>query len=92
MKQNFLLRALTKVYFLYLPYTKCKFLHDLANKTMICYTISVRPTIPESENLKIAMKNIDEDESEDISEEKYIIFEALVFGEKKMHFENCFRW
>ena len=49
---------------------------------MACYTFSVRPIIPESENLKIAMKKIDEEENEDFCEEEYFIFEALNLGEK----------
>ena len=46
------LRALTIVNFPYLPRAKLlKLLPAEANKTMSCYTFSVRPTILESENL-----------------------------------------
>ena len=53
-------------YFSYLPCSKYKFLPEVANQQnyfiKLCYTISVSPIIPESENLKIAMKKIDEKE------------------------------
>ena len=70
------------MYFSYLPCTKYTFLPYVANKTMACYTFSVRPIIPESKNLKTAMKEIDEEENEDFWEEEYFIFEALNLGEK----------
>ena len=57
--------------FSYLPCTKCKFLPEVANKAMACYTYSVRTTIPESENLEIEMKKIHEKENEDFCEEEY---------------------
>ena len=57
------------------------FLTDLSNKTMTCYTFSVRPTIPESRNVKVAMKILDEEENEDFCEEKYFNFGELSFGE-----------
>ena len=44
---------------------------------MTCCTFSVRPTIPESKNVKIPMKKIDEEENEDFFEEEYFNFEAL---------------
>ena len=44
---------------------------------MTCYTFSVRPTIPESRNVKVAMKKIDEEENEDFCEEEYLNFEEL---------------
>ena len=51
---------------------------------MAYYTFSVRSTIPESENLKTAMKKIDEEENEDFCEEKYFSFEdVVIFGEEK---------
>ena len=50
---------------------------------MTCYTYSVRPTIHESEYLKIAMKKIDEEENEDLCEEEYLNFEELSFDEEK---------
>ena len=50
---------------------------------MTCYTYSVRATIPESENLKIEMKKIHEEENEDFCEEEYFNFEDLIFGEEK---------
>ena len=50
---------------------------------MTCYTFSVRPTIPESKKVAVAMKKIDEKENEDFCEEEYINFEELSFGEEK---------
>ena len=50
---------------------KCVFLTDLRSKTMTCYTFSVRPTIPESRNVKVAMKKFDEKENEDFCEEGF---------------------
>ena len=47
---------------------------------MGCYIYSV---IPESENLKIEMRKIHEEENEDFFEEKYFNFEDLIFGEGK---------
>ena len=32
---------------------------------MTCYTFSARPTIPESRNVKVAMKKFDEEENEE---------------------------
>ena len=55
---------------------------------MTCYTFSVRPTIPESRNVKVAMKKFDEEENED-----YLNFEVLSFGEEKIFWKNfCGRW
>ena len=56
---------------------------DLRDKTMKCYTFSVRPTIPESKKVKIKMKKIDEEENEDLFEDKYFNFEDLILGEEK---------
>ena len=42
---------------------------------MTCYAFSVRPTIPESKNIKVAMKKFDEEENEDFCEEEYFNFE-----------------
>ena len=50
---------------------------------MTCYTFSGRPTIPESMNVKVVMKKIDEEENEDICEEEYFNFEDLIFDEEK---------
>ena len=50
---------------------------------MTCYTFSVRPTIPESENVAVAMKKFDEKENKDLCEEEYFNFEELSFGEEK---------
>ena len=44
---------------------------------MTCYTISVRPTIAESRNVKVAMKKFDEEENEDFYEEEYFNFKEL---------------
>ena len=77
----------------YLPRGKHEFLPDVANKTMACYIFSVRPTIPESKNPKVAMKKIDEKENEDFCEEEYFNFEDLIFGEEKTFWKNfCGRW
>ena len=51
--------------FSYLPCIKCVFLTDIHNKIITCYTYSVRPTIPESKNIKVGMKKIDEVENKD---------------------------
>ena len=50
---------------------------------MACYTFSVRRTIPESLNVKVAMKKFDEEENEDFCEEEYFNFEELSFSEEK---------
>ena len=50
---------------------------------MLCYTFSVRPTITECRNVKVAIKKFDEEENEDFSEEEYFNFEDLIFGEEK---------
>ena len=52
--------------FLIFVMIKCVFLTDLRSKAMTCYTFSVRPTIPESRNIKVAMKKFDEEENEDL--------------------------
>ena len=69
--------------FSYLPCTKCKFLSQLANRAIACYTYSVKATIPESENLKIKMKKIHEEENEGFCEEEYLNFKEVIFGEEK---------
>ena len=66
---------------------KCVFVTDVHSKTMTCYTFSVRPTIPESRNVKVAMKKFDEKENEDFCEE-YFNFEELNFGEEKSFWKN----
>ena len=81
------LRVLTIVS--YLARTKYEFLPDVANKTVTCYTFSVRPTILESENLEITKKKFDEEQNEDFCEDEYFNFEGLIFGEEK-HFEQFF--
>ena len=50
---------------------------------MTCYTFSVTPTFLDSENLKFAMKKINEEENEDFYEEEYLNFEELTSGEEK---------
>ena len=72
--------------FSYLPLIKCVFPTDLRNKTMIFYTFSVRPTIPESKNVAVVMKKIDEKENEDICEEEYISTLKSLVSVKKKHF------
>ena len=52
---------------------------------MTCYTFSVWLTIPESRNVKVAMKKFDEEDNEDFFEEEYLNFEELSFSEEK-HF------
>ena len=42
--------------FLIFVMIRCVFLTDLRSKSMTCYTFSVRPTIPEYRNVKVAMK------------------------------------
>ena len=56
---------------------------------MTCYTFSVRPTLPESRNVKVAMKKIDKEENEDFCEEEYFNFEELSLVRKK-HFGKIF--
>ena len=51
------------------------------------------PTIPESRNVKVAMKNIDEEENEDFCEEEYFNSEELSFSEEKTFYHDklsCF--
>ena len=55
---------------------------------MTCYTFSVRPTIPESKKVKIAMRIFDEEENEDFFEEEYFNFEELSFGEEITFWKN----
>ena len=69
--------------FLIFAITNCIFLTDLRNKTITCYTFSVRPTIPESKEVKIVMKKFDEEENEDFCRDKFFNFEDLIFGEEK---------
>ena len=90
---NVTVRALTVVNFSYLPHTKYKFLPDEAKKTMAYYTFAVRPTNPESDNLKIAMKKFDEEENEDFFKKKFSFFEKIsalkiLFSAKKKQFER----
>ena len=60
---------------------------------MACYTFSVRPTILESKNVKVAMKKFNEEENEDFGEEEYFKFEELSFSEEKAFWKNfCVRW
>ena len=64
---------------------KCEFLHDGANKTMTCYTFSVRQIIPESKNPRTAMKNIfNVTENEDFSKGQYFNFDDLIFSVHKI--------
>ena len=55
----------------------------IANKTMTCYTYSVRPIFPKSRNSKVKVKKIEEEENEDFCEEEYFNFKDLIFGEEK---------
>ena len=68
---------------------KCVFLTDLRSKTMTCYKFSVRPTIPEYRNVKVAMEKFDEEQNEDFCEEEYFNLAQLSFGEEK-HFGKIF--
>ena len=67
---------------------KCVFLTNLRSKTMTCYTFSVRPTIPEYRNVKVAMIKFDEEENEYFCEEEYFNFEELSFDEEKTFWKN----
>ena len=49
---------------------------------MTCYTFSVRPPNPDSENLEIPMEKINEEENEDFRKEEYFDFEEDSFGEE----------
>ena len=68
-------------------YKMC-FLTDIRNKITTCYTFSVRPTIPESKNIKVVMKEIDEGENEDFK--KSISFFRTLFSVKKKDFKKTF--
>ena len=57
---------------------------------MTCYTYSVKAIIPESGNLKVKMKIINEEENKEFCEEDYFNFDGLIFGEEKKHFEKNF--
>ena len=77
--------------FSYLPCIKCDFLTDLRNKTITCYTFSVRPTILEFKNVKSVMKRFDkEEENEDFCEEEYFNFGAY-FRRRKNVFKKFLR-
>ena len=77
----------------YLSCIKCVFLTDPRSKAMTCYTFSVRPTIPESKNIKVSKEKFDEEENEDFCEEEYFNFEDLIFIEEKTFWKNlCARW
>ena len=67
----------------YLPCIKCVCLIDILNKTITCYTFSVKPTILESKNVKAVMKKIDEEENEDFCEEGYFNFGVPYFRRRK---------
>ena len=49
---------------------------------MTCYTFSVRQIIPESKNLRTAMKKINEKENEDFSQGQYFNFDDLILKRK----------
>ena len=55
---------------------------------MTCYTFSVRQIIPESKNLRTAMKNINEKENEDFSQGQYFNFDDLILSENEIFFNN----
>ena len=55
---------------------------------MTCYTFSVRKIIPESKNLRTAMKNINEKENEDFSQGQYFNFDDLILSENKIFLNN----
>ena len=60
---------------------------------MTCYTFHVRPTIPESRNIKVAMKKFDGEENENFCEVEYFNFEELSFSEEKTFWKNfCGKW
>ena len=67
-----------------LPCTKYDFLHFGANKTITCYTFSVRKIIPKSKNLGTAMKNINEKENEEFSQGQYFNFDDLILSEDEI--------
>ena len=68
---------------------KCVFLTDLRSKTMTCYTFSVSPTIPESKNVKIPMKKIDEEEMKTFAKKSISTLKSLISVRKK-HFGKFF--
>ena len=68
---------------------KCVFLTDLRSKTMTCYTFSVRPTIPESKNAKVAMKKLMKKKMKTFAEKSISTLKSLVSVRKK-HFRKIF--
>ena len=65
------------------------FLTDVTNKTMACYTFSVRQTIPESENSKFALKNLMKKKMKNFARKSISTLKSLVSAKKK-HFEKFF--
>ena len=61
---------------------------------MTCYTFSVRSTILESKNVKVAMKKIDEEENGDFCEEEYFNFKDVDFCKEKTFWKSfcALRW
>ena len=93
--QTFQLRFKGSVHseFLIFVMIKCVFLTYLRIKTMTCYKFSVRPTIPEYRNVKVAKKKIDKEENEDFCEKEYFNFEDLILSEEKTFWKIfCARW
>ena len=56
---------------------------------MTCYTFSARPTIPESRNVKVAMKKIDEEKMKTFVKNSISTLRTLFLAKKK-HFEKNF--
>ena len=79
-----------KVHFFWNP-IECAFLTDLRNKTITYYTFSVRPTIPESKNVKIAMKKLMKKKMKTLAKTSISTLRNL-FSAKKKHFEFFLRF
>ena len=56
---------------------------------MACYTFSVRPIIPESENLKIAMKKLMKKKMKTFAKRSILSLRPLISAKNK-HFEEIF--
>ena len=55
---------------------------------MTCYRFSVRKIIPESKNLRTALKNINEKENENFSQGQYFNFDDLILSEIEIFLNN----
>ena len=85
--QEFSIKGSDHGKFLIFVMIKCVFLTDLRSKTMTCYTFSVRPTIPESSNVKVAIKNL---MKKKMKIGKIFAVDGLSFTKLKIDFRKIF--